>query len=77
MSICRNGCRTGCGAAWSPPDLSPLGYRLLGGRLLATEHGGAAALFVYDDADGHRLTVLLRPMAPELRAVRTDGTQGN
>jgi anti-sigma factor RsiW len=60
----------------APPDLSPLGYRLLGGRLLATEHGGAAALFVYDDADGHRLTVLFRPMAPELRAVRTDGTQG-
>jgi anti-sigma factor RsiW len=60
----------------APPDLSPLGYRLLGGRLLATEHGGAAALFVYDDAEGHRLTVLFRPMASELRAVRTDGAQG-
>ena len=55
----------------APPDLSPLGYRLLGGRLLATERGGAAALFVYDDAEGHRLTLLLRPMAPELHAVRT------
>ena len=60
-----------------PPDLSALGYRLLGGRLLATEHGGAAALFVYDDADGNRLTVLLRPMAPQLRATRSDIAQGS
>jgi len=60
-----------------PPDLSALGYRLLGGRLLATEHGGAAALFVYDDADGNRLTVLLRPMAPELHAARSDIAQGS
>lgn len=61
----------------SPPDLSALGYRLLGGRLLATERGGAAALFVYDDARGNRLSVLLRPMAPELRAARTDVAQGS
>ena len=60
----------------SPPDLSDSGYRLLGGRLLATEHGGAAALFVYDNADGTRLTVLLRPMAPQLQAARADITQG-
>jgi anti-sigma factor RsiW len=60
-----------------PPDLSTLGYRLLGGRLLATEHGGAAALFVYDDADGNRLTVLLRPMAPELHAALLDLAQGS
>jgi anti-sigma factor RsiW len=60
----------------SPPDLSALGYRLLGGRLLATEHGGAAALFVYDDAQGNRLSVLLRPMAPELSAARTDIARG-
>jgi len=60
----------------TPPDLSTLGYRLLGGRLLATEHGGAAALFVYDDVQGNRLSVLLRPMAPELSAARTDIAQG-
>jgi anti-sigma factor RsiW len=59
-----------------PPDLSALGYRLLGGRLLATEHGGAAALFVYDDSKGDRLTVLLRPMSPELRAAPADVAQG-
>jgi anti-sigma factor RsiW len=60
----------------TPPDLSVIGYRLLGGRLLATERGGAAALFVYADASGNRLSVLLRPMAPELRAQRADIAQG-
>lgn len=59
-----------------PPDLSGLGYRLLGGRLLATERGGAAALFVYQDASGTRLSLLLRPMAPELHARREDVARG-
>jgi anti-sigma factor RsiW len=58
------------------PDLSAAGYRLLGGRLLATEHGGAAALFVYDDQQGNRLSVVMRPMAPELRAALADIAQG-
>lgn len=48
------------------PDLSALGYRLIGGRLLATEGGGAAALLMYDDASHHRISLLLRPMAPAL-----------
>jgi anti-sigma factor RsiW len=60
----------------APPDLSALGYRLLGGRLVATEHGGAAALFVYDGENDQRLSLLLRPMAPELHAARTDVAQG-
>lgn len=60
-----------------PPDLSALGYKLLGGRLLATEHGGASALFVYEDASGTRLSVLLRPMAPELNARRADISHGS
>lgn len=59
-----------------PPDLSGLGYKLLGGRLLATEHGGASALFVYQEASGVRLSVLLRPMAPELHARRADIRHG-
>jgi anti-sigma factor RsiW len=50
------------------PDLSALGYHLIGGRLLATERGGAAALLMYDDASGHRLSLLLRPMKPSLHA---------
>jgi anti-sigma factor RsiW len=50
----------------APPDLSAAGYRLLGGRLLATER----------DAQGSRLSVLMRPMAPELWAARVDISQG-
>lgn len=61
----------------TPPDLSAAGYHLLGGRLLATEHGGASALFVYDDAQGNRLSVLMRPMAPEFRAAQADISQGS
>lgn len=60
-----------------PPDLSGLGYSLVGGRLLATEHGGAAALFVYEDASGTRLSVLMRPMALDLRATRTEMRRGD
>ena len=62
------------------PDLSGLGYHLIGGRLLATEHGGAAALLMYDDASGHRLSLLLRPMKPALHApgavIRRDTVNG-
>ena len=62
------------------PDLSALGYHLVGGRLLATEHGGAAALLMYDDAKRNRISVLLRPMTPDLRApgetIQRDGVNG-
>jgi len=44
------------------PDLSVSGYRLMGGRLVATSHG-AAAMFMYDDDRGDRLVVLTRPMS--------------
>jgi anti-sigma factor RsiW len=50
------------------PDLSTLGYHLIGGRLLATERGGAAALLMYDDANHRRVSVLLRPMTPKMYA---------
>jgi anti-sigma factor RsiW len=50
----------------APPDLSAAGWHLLGGRLLATERGGAAALFMYDNPQGQRLSVVMRPMAPDL-----------
>ncbi len=50
----------------APPDLGAAGWRLLGGRLLATERGGAAALFMYDNPQGQRLSVVMRPMAPDL-----------
>jgi anti-sigma factor RsiW len=62
------------------PDLSTLGYHLVGGRLLATEHGGAVALLMYDDADHNWISVLLRPMTPSLHApgttIQKDGVNG-
>jgi anti-sigma factor RsiW len=62
------------------PDLSLLGYHLIGGRLLATERGGAAALLMYDDASHQRISVLLRPMARSLTApknmLQQDGVNG-
>jgi anti-sigma factor RsiW len=44
------------------PDLAASGYRLMGGRLVATQHG-PAAMFMYDDDHGSRLVVLTRPMS--------------
>jgi len=44
------------------PDLSTSGYRLMGGRLVATSHG-PAAMFMYDDDQGDRLVMLTRPMS--------------
>jgi anti-sigma factor RsiW len=46
----------------APPELSTLGYELLGGRLAASPHG-PAALFVYANAQGKRLILYVRPMA--------------
>jgi anti-sigma factor RsiW len=62
------------------PDLSALGYTLIGGRLLATERGGAAALLMYDDSNHHRISLLVRPMTPTLQApeasIQKDGVNG-
>lgn len=41
------------------PDLTPFGYRLMGGRLLPSASGAAAQL-MYDDPTGRRLTVYVR-----------------
>lgn len=46
------------------PDLNAAGYRFMGGRLIATEHG-PAGLFMYDDAQGTRIAMMVRPMAVE------------
>jgi anti-sigma factor RsiW len=51
----------------APPDLADFGYRLIGGRLLATEQGSPAALFMYEDTTGHRMSLVMRPMATDLR----------
>lgn len=41
-----------------PPDLMPLGWNLLGGRLLPSREG-PACLFIYDDKGGRRVMVYL------------------
>jgi len=41
------------------PDLTPYGYKLMGGRLLPG-NGSAAAQLMYDDASGKRLTLYVR-----------------
>ena len=60
----------------APPDLTTAGWHLLGGRLLATERGGAAALFMYDNGNGERLSLVMRPMAPELAAPKPNWIGG-
>ena len=42
------------------PDLTPFGYKLMGGRLLPG-NGSAAAQLMYDDASGKRPTLMFVP----------------
>jgi anti-sigma factor RsiW len=63
-----------------PIDLAAAGYRFMGGRLVATDHG-PAALFMYDDDKGTRLSLLIRPMAKvdmeaPPRAIKANGVDG-
>lgn len=57
------------------PDLSASGYRLMGGRLVATSHG-PAAMFMYDDDHGTRLVILTRPMAADQSAPMSMHSKG-
>ncbi len=43
------------------PDLTTLGYHFIGGRVLAAM-GGPAAMLLYDDGAGSRITVYVQPM---------------
>lgn len=45
----------------APPDMSVTGFRYIGGRLAATRQG-PAGLFMYQNAEGARLTVFVLPM---------------
>jgi anti-sigma factor RsiW len=47
------------GKPLTAPNLNPLGYRLIGGRLLP-DSGEAAAQFMYENAGGNRLTLYAR-----------------
>ncbi|MGC1304878.1 MAG: anti-sigma factor [Caulobacteraceae bacterium] len=63
------------GSPVSAPDLSKAGYRFIGGRLVSTPHG-AAAMFIYDGADGARLAVMVRPMAVERNTRMSERREG-
>lgn len=45
------------------PDLTRLGFSLMGGRLLPGETNKPAAQFMYEDRQGQRITMYLRGMA--------------
>jgi anti-sigma factor RsiW len=45
----------------TPPDISSTGFRFMGGRLAATPQGPAGQ-FMYQNADGARLTIFVLPM---------------
>jgi anti-sigma factor RsiW len=49
------------GRAITIPDLAASGYRFMGGRLVATPHG-PAGLLMYDNDQGRRVAMLVRPM---------------
>jgi anti-sigma factor RsiW len=48
------------GADVRPPALASLGWRLMGGRLLPDQEGMPAALLMYEDGSGRRMTLYLR-----------------
>jgi anti-sigma factor RsiW len=59
------------------PDLAMAGYRLMGGRLVATSHG-PAGMFMYDDDHGSRIVVLTRAMSSvDQNAPMTPQSQGD
>ncbi|HQS09341.1 MAG: hypothetical protein B7Y12_13105 [Rhizobiales bacterium 24-66-13] len=58
------------------PDLTAAGYRFMGGRVVATEHG-PAAMYMYDDDRGTRLVMLVRPMQADPKAPMVLHVQGN
>jgi anti-sigma factor RsiW len=57
------------------PDLRGAGLELIGGRLVATEHG-PAGLYLYRYADGARVAVYVRPMEVDRNARMTRREQG-
>ena len=67
------------GYSLSAPNLEPIGLKLVGGRLLPSLAGTAAAFFMYEGASGERFTIYCRrAQAPEsalrYRAAGTVGT---
>ena len=58
------------------PDLTSAGFRPVSGRLLSTEEG-PAAMVMYEDRDGHKVSFYVRPPGPKNtflpRGSRQDG----
>jgi hypothetical protein len=48
----------------------------MGSRLLPTEGGNASALFLYQTGEGRRLSLLMRPLAPDLKSAEVELRQG-
>ncbi len=51
------------GQPFKAPRLDKLGYALVGGRLLPATEGGAAALLMYENAGGNRVTLYVKAAA--------------
>jgi len=62
------------GAAGTLPELDPQGWQLSGGRWLSTPEG-AAVMLVYEDPQGERVGLYMRPRIPHVSATgeRQDG----
>lgn len=58
------------------PDLSASGYRLMGGRLVATPNG-PAAMFMYDNDHDGRLVVFMRPMRTDRTVPMKQNSESN
>ncbi len=59
----------------SVPDLTAAGYRFMGGRLVATPYG-PAGLLMYDNGQGTRLGMLVRPMTIDKTARMAEHRDG-
>jgi anti-sigma factor RsiW len=46
-----------------PPDLAAIGFTLLGGRVVPGAGGGVAGMYMYEDAQGRRVTLYMQPEA--------------
>lgn len=62
------------------PNLNSAGFQFMGGRVVATRNGPAGMLF-YNDADGRRIAMVMRPMIKrdqnaKMRAYNEDGIAG-
>jgi anti-sigma factor RsiW len=61
-----------------PPDLTQAGYELMGGRVVATP-AGPAAMFLYEDSKGMRISVYAQPMNnrdASMRPIEAAGVNG-